>query len=189
MARALQRRLLQLPLEVGAALSNDDAHYLAKRSRSRWWSGGATGLRVPGASLGEVHRHPPPLSVWQKVAPLGLIFFAASFNLTILANLKDAIMVTTAGAETLPFLASLVVLPASLGFFMLYGRMVERLPSQAVFYAAGEGGGGAGAGAGGGVGQLGGRQLSSRAERGVSSVQQRGAGAAVGRPLPCAVPR
>ena len=38
-------------------------------------------------------------------------------------------MVTTAGAETLPFLASCVVLPASLGFFMLYGKMVEALPS------------------------------------------------------------
>lgn len=38
-------------------------------------------------------------------------------------------MVTTAGAETLPFLASCVVLPASLGFFMLYGKIVEALPS------------------------------------------------------------
>lgn len=38
-------------------------------------------------------------------------------------------MVTTAGAETLPFLASCIVLPASLGFFMLYGKMVEALPA------------------------------------------------------------
>lgn len=38
-------------------------------------------------------------------------------------------MVTTAGAETLPFLASCVVLPASLAFFMAYGKMVEALPS------------------------------------------------------------
>jgi len=38
-------------------------------------------------------------------------------------------MVTTAGAETLPYLASLVVLPASLAFFMLYGKLVEALPS------------------------------------------------------------
>ena len=46
-----------------------------------------------------------------------------------LQNLKDAIMVTTAGAETLPFLASCVVLPASLAFFMLYNKLVEALPS------------------------------------------------------------
>ena len=45
-------------------------------------------------------------------------------------------MVTTAGAETLPFLASCVVLPASLAFFMLYGKMVEALPHRTVFYAA-----------------------------------------------------
>lgn len=46
-------------------------------------------------------------------------------------------MVTTAGAETLPFLSSFCVLPASIAFFMLYGRMVEALPPRAVFYAAG----------------------------------------------------
>lgn len=45
-------------------------------------------------------------------------------------------MVTTAGAETLPFLASFVVLPASLAFFMAYGKMVEALPTRSVFYAA-----------------------------------------------------
>ena len=44
-------------------------------------------------------------------------------------NLKDAIMVTTAGAETLPFLASCVVLPASPGFYMAYNTIVESLPS------------------------------------------------------------
>jgi hypothetical protein len=46
-------------------------------------------------------------------------------------------MVTTAGAETLPWLASCVVLPASLAFFVAYGRLVEALPAQSVFYAAG----------------------------------------------------
>jgi hypothetical protein len=39
--------------------------------------------------------------------------------------LKDAIMVTAAGADTLPFLASFGVLPASVGFFVLYGKMVR----------------------------------------------------------------
>ncbi len=53
-------------------------------------------------------------------------------------NLKDAIMVTTAGAETLPWLASCVVLPASITFFMLYKRIVETLPQQMVFYAVRE---------------------------------------------------
>ena len=33
-------------------------------------------------------------------------------------------MVTAGGAETLPFLASFGVLPASVAFFVLYGKMV-----------------------------------------------------------------
>ena len=38
---------------------------------------------------------------------------------------QDAIMVTAGGAETLPFLASCGVLPASLAFFVLYGRVLD----------------------------------------------------------------
>ena len=77
-----------------------------------------------------------PPSVWMKVFPLGAIFFLASFNLTILQNLKDAIMVTKAGADTLPWLSSCVILPASMAFFILYKRMCEVLPQAWVFHAA-----------------------------------------------------
>ena len=162
--------------------------------RCRWHAGAdeATLLPLPPppAACAPHHTHTTRRQVWRKVIPLGLIFFVASFNLTILQvrcggsgrpvqcvcvcaghvpapsshpsnrpcpacgfppaphtppapapplllqNLKDAIMVTTAGAETLPFLASCVVLPASLAFFMLYGKMVEALPHRTVFYAA-----------------------------------------------------
>lgn len=91
---------------------------------------------MPADSLEEYELPEPPKTIWQKLLPLGLIFFCASFNLTILQNLKDALIVTTAGAETLPFLASFCVLPASIAFFMIYGQMVERLHPNAVFYAA-----------------------------------------------------
>jgi ATP/ADP translocase len=40
-------------------------------------------------------------------------------------SLKDSIMVTAGGAETLPFLASFGVLPASVAFFVIYGKMVS----------------------------------------------------------------
>lgn len=93
-------------------------------------------LQVPADSLAVAHERAPPLSLWQKVLPLGAVFFAASFNLTILANLKDAIMVTAAGAETLPWLSSCAILPASVAFFVYYAAAAERLPSRAVFYAA-----------------------------------------------------
>ena len=77
-------------------------------------------------TLSDVHQSlskaDPPVKLWQKLLPLALIFFCASFNLTILANLKDAIVVTSAGAEALPFLASFCVLPASLAAFYLYGE-------------------------------------------------------------------
>ena len=92
--------------------------------------------KVPNDTLEAAHEEAPPLSLWLKVLPLGCIFFGASFNLAILQSLKDSIMVTTAGAETLPFLASFVVLPSSLGFFLLYGKMVESLPSRMVFYVS-----------------------------------------------------
>ncbi len=82
------------------------------------------------------HLPEPAIELWHKVVPLGLIFFCASFNLAILQSLKDAIVVTAGGAEVLPFLASFCVLPASVAFFVLYGKLVR-----------GAGGAGAGAGA------------------------------------------
>jgi ATP/ADP translocase len=42
-----------------------------------------------------------------------------------LQSLKDSIMVTAGGAEVLPFLASCCVLPASVAFFVLYGKLVR----------------------------------------------------------------
>lgn len=40
------------------------------------------------------------------------------------SNVQDAIVVTSSGAETLPFLASFQ-LPASLAFFVIYGRIID----------------------------------------------------------------
>lgn len=132
-----QRMLVQLPLEIASAMGDEDAHYLEKRRRKRWWKrSGASFPRLPPASFAKIHANPPPLSLWQKVLPLAGIFFAASFNLTILQTLKDAILVTSAGAEVLPFLAAFGVLPASLAFFVFYGRLVESVPQRLVFYVA-----------------------------------------------------
>lgn len=129
------KNIFQLPLEIASTLSKEDAHYLEKRGRKRWWRR-MSFPKVPTDTLEAAHESAPPLSLWLKVLPLGAIFFGASFNLAILQSLKDSIMVTTAGAETLPFLASFVVLPTSLGFFLLYGKMVENLPSKMIFYVS-----------------------------------------------------
>jgi ATP:ADP antiporter, AAA family len=77
--------------------------------------------------VGEANALPEPAAeLWHKVLPLGLLFSACSFNLTVLQSLKDAIMITAGGAETLPFLASFGVLPLSVGFFMYYNVLVRR---------------------------------------------------------------
>lgn len=53
-----QQRVLSMPLEAAATLSKEDAHYLEKRSRSRWWKR-AKFPRVPD----EGKTAPPELQV------------------------------------------------------------------------------------------------------------------------------
>jgi len=70
------------------------------------------------------------------MVPLAAIFFCASFNVTLLKNLCESLVVTTGGAEVLPFLASYCVLPASLLFFTYYAQLCSMVPSRSVFYLA-----------------------------------------------------
>ena len=147
-ASRLARFLLTLPLELSAAGARTNDHYLARRKKKGWWSHRFP--VVPGSAPvsreeeEEPASAPEPVSAsaWAKALPLGAIFFCASFNLTILQNLKDALMVTAGGAETLPFLASVGVLPASLGFFVFYRALVERAGRRDAAAGAAAGGGG-----------------------------------------------
>lgn len=66
-----------------------------------------------------------PVGIYKKIIPLAIVFFLSTFNLTILQALKDAIVVTNSGAEALPFLASFVVLPASIAYFAFYSKLVS----------------------------------------------------------------
>jgi AAA family ATP:ADP antiporter len=126
-------------LELSAAGAKTNDHYLARRAKNQWWTtpGGAPRFpQVPGDDFAALERvvlaaDGGPASLWGKALPLGALFFCASFNLTILQNLKDAILVTAAGAEALPYLA-LGALPASVGFFVYY----RALPKAIAFYAA-----------------------------------------------------
>eukprot|EP00951_Prasinocladus_malaysianus_P011734 scaffold86895_cov34-Prasinocladus_malaysianus.AAC.5 len=76
------------------------------------------------------------VELWKKMIPLAVIFFCASFNLTILQNLRDSIVVTAGGAEVLPFLSAYCVLPASIVFFGYYSRITSVVPAKRVFYLA-----------------------------------------------------
>ena len=157
-ASRLARFLLTLPLEISAAGARTNDHYLARRKKKGWWShrfpvvpGSSTSSSSASSQEQEEQESPSTsepvsASAWAKAIPLGAIFFCASFNLTILQNLKDALMVTAGGAETLPFLASVGVLPASLGFFVFYRALVERARRRddaATALAASRGGGAA----------------------------------------------
>lgn len=93
-------------------------------------------MQTPHDSLSDPKIVNQPVQLWKKVVPLAIIFFLSSFNLTILQALKDAIVVTTSGAEALPFLASFVVLPASVAFFAYYSKMVNTMPKHRVYYLA-----------------------------------------------------
>ncbi|KAF8060041.1 AATP2 [Scenedesmus sp. PABB004] len=71
-----------------------------------------------------------------KVGALALIFLCATVNYTVLQSLRDAIIVTSCGAEALPLITAFGVLPASLAFFVYFDTLNKRLPPRAVFHAA-----------------------------------------------------
>lgn len=55
---------------------------------------------------------------------------------TLLQNMKDSLIVTTAGAEVLPFLAAYAVLPASIAFFVYHSNLVKLIPERWVYAAS-----------------------------------------------------
>jgi len=124
-----------LPLRLAATFAKGDAAFLQIRKRKRWWKRGKF-PRIPGDRAEDVELPTGAVELWRKMLPLGLIFFCASFNLTILQNLRDSIVVTAAGAEVLPFLSAYAVLPASITFFAFYARLTSSQPPRRVFYLA-----------------------------------------------------
>jgi ATP:ADP antiporter, AAA family len=76
-------------------------------------------------------------STWQKVIPLGLMFFCILFNYTILRDTKDVLVVTApgSGAEIIPFLKTWVNLPAAIAFTVVYTQLSNSLSSENLFYA------------------------------------------------------
>ena len=71
-----------------------------------------------------------------KIIPLGFMFFCIIFNYSILRDTKDVLVITApgSGAEILPFLKTWVNLPLSIGFMILYSRLLNVLPPEVLFY-------------------------------------------------------
>lgn len=74
---------------------------------------------------------------WQKILPLGFMFFCILFNYTILRDTKDVLVVTApgSGAEVIPFLKTWVNLPMAIGFTVLYAQLANVLQTEQLFYA------------------------------------------------------
>src|SRR3989338_3115700 len=66
--------------------------------------------------------------------PMMLIIAFIIFNYTILRNIKDALIVTEAGSETITFLKFWVVVPSAFIFFFVYAKLSTMFSKQAMFY-------------------------------------------------------
>lgn len=70
----------------------------------------------------------------KKLLPMFLIFFCISFNYTILRDTKDTLIVTSSGAETIPFLKFWGVVPSAVIFMLVYAKLSDILSKENLFY-------------------------------------------------------
>ncbi len=93
------------------------------------------GASVPKPTLGQRLRGLiPPENERKKLLPLGLMFFVILFNYTILRDTKDVLVVTSAGAEIIPFLKTYCNLPGAILFTILYSKMSNMFSRETLFY-------------------------------------------------------
>ena len=87
----------------------------------------------PGSGvLSKIRATLPPPKTLKKLLPLGSMFFFILFNYTILRDTKDVLVVTSGGAEVIPFLKTYVQLPAAILFTILYSTLCNKLPQDKV---------------------------------------------------------
>lgn len=70
----------------------------------------------------------------KKFLPMMFMIACIIFNYTVVRNIKDALIVTEAGSETITFLKFWVVLPAAVIFFFIYAKLSNILSKKALFY-------------------------------------------------------
>lgn len=72
----------------------------------------------------------------KKLLPMFLMFLFISFNYTILRDTKDTLVVTSTGAETIPFLKFWGVVPGAIIFMLAYAKLSNILSKESLFYVA-----------------------------------------------------
>jgi len=70
----------------------------------------------------------------KKFLPMAFMMFFIIFVYTLLRGTKDGLVVTSAGAGIISFLKGYVVFPSSILFVLVYGRLVDLLKKDTVFY-------------------------------------------------------
>jgi AAA family ATP:ADP antiporter len=70
----------------------------------------------------------------KKFLPMGLMMFCALFNYTIVRDIKDALVVKAAGAETISFIKFWIVMPFAVLFVILYTKASNKLSKEQLFY-------------------------------------------------------
>lgn len=70
----------------------------------------------------------------KKLLPMLFMFFCIVFNYTLLRDIKDALIVTSAGAEAVPFLKSLGVVPTAIIIMIIYTKLSNVLSRELLFY-------------------------------------------------------
>ncbi|CEM33327.1 unnamed protein product [Vitrella brassicaformis CCMP3155] len=79
-------------------------------------------------------RFVPSERTLKKILPLGAMFFLILFNYTILRDTKDVLVVTSTGAEIIPFLKTYVNLPAAIAYTILFSKMSNMFSREQLFY-------------------------------------------------------
>jgi AAA family ATP:ADP antiporter len=70
----------------------------------------------------------------KKFLPMMLMLIFICFNYSILRNLKDSIVITTSGAEIIPFIKMWVLLPMAIAMTVLFASLSNRYSQEKVFY-------------------------------------------------------
>lgn len=76
-----------------------------------------------------VHRHEV-----KKLLPMVLMMFFICFNYSALRNMKDALVITTAGAEIIPFIKVWAILPMAVIVTLTFTKLSNRYSQEQVFY-------------------------------------------------------
>lgn len=70
----------------------------------------------------------------KKIIPMLIMIFLLSFNQCVLWNMKDSLVVTTSGAEVIPFIKVWAILPGAVLLTLAFTYLSNRYSQEKVFY-------------------------------------------------------